>query len=386
MAYQNNLSFNPLRDVNITSFQGAPLSSGNALPITGTISASNSSVGTNTQSAPPSSTEIGWIDGSGNLQGVSASNPLPVSASVSVSETLQNVVGSTSSAAVLSNFPITNTSGLRSVAIQVTNAGGSCTLVAESSNDGTTWIGLQSVDDMTTETTPMTTIGQYVFNFTGLQFRVRCSIYGTGTPAVSAEFRQYPIPPKVRDLLTGLATSALQTTGNTSLSTIATNTTNSGTPTLQSGSITAVTQATAANLNATVSLAASQTLSTVTTVGTLTSITNDVNTQPATDNLVSGTASTTGTASTQAIALSSGKSLYITSISISNSSATTITVNIQDGSGGTVLGTFIAPAGGGNNPPSSGQPLFKTTSGNGLYFVASSGVSTLYVNASGFSK
>lgn len=56
-------------------------------------------------------------------------------------------------------------------------------------------------------------------------------------------------------LPTGASTSALQTTGNTSLGTIATNTTNAGTPTLQSGSTTTVTQATAANLNATVTAA-----------------------------------------------------------------------------------------------------------------------------------
>lgn len=42
------------------------------------VTATNPSVGTNGSSAPTSSTEIGFIDGSGNLQGASASNPLPV--------------------------------------------------------------------------------------------------------------------------------------------------------------------------------------------------------------------------------------------------------------------------------------------------------------------
>lgn len=39
---------------------------------------SNASVGTNTNTAPTSSTEVGYIDPSGNLQGVSAATPLPV--------------------------------------------------------------------------------------------------------------------------------------------------------------------------------------------------------------------------------------------------------------------------------------------------------------------
>src|SRR5271157_1372055 len=43
-----------------------------------TVTASNPSVGLNTQPAPTSSNEIGFIDGSGNLQGVSPTNPLPV--------------------------------------------------------------------------------------------------------------------------------------------------------------------------------------------------------------------------------------------------------------------------------------------------------------------
>lgn len=55
-----------------------------ALLISGSISATNPSVGTNTATAPTSSTEIGWIDGSGNLQGVSAAQPLPVSGSISL--------------------------------------------------------------------------------------------------------------------------------------------------------------------------------------------------------------------------------------------------------------------------------------------------------------
>lgn len=63
-------------------------------------------------------------------------------------------------------------------------------------------------------------------------------------------------------LPTGAATAANQSTMQTTLSTISTNTTNAGTPTLQSGSTTAVTQATGTNLH------------TVTDTGSVTSASN----------------------------------------------------------------------------------------------------------------
>jgi hypothetical protein len=160
---------------------------------------------------------------------------------------------------------------------------------------------------------------------------------------------------------------------------------NSATSGLSSQTI-AVTQATAASLNATVSIASAQTLATVTTVGTVTTITNDVNVQPATDNLVWGAASATNNSSTQAIAAQMGKVIYVTSVRVKNSSATTVTVLVQDGSGGTTLDTLIAPAGGGDNSNAGGATMYKTTSGNGLYFQASTGETTIYCNASGFSK
>lgn len=57
--------------------QGSP--SGAPIPISGSITATNPSVGTNTAAGPASSTQIGARDGSGNLQAASPSNPLPVS-------------------------------------------------------------------------------------------------------------------------------------------------------------------------------------------------------------------------------------------------------------------------------------------------------------------
>lgn len=165
------------------------------LKIAGSIVSSNPSVGVNGATIPGSSTLMGWDDGGGNLQPVSAANPLPISGSFSASfsEPVLNVVGSATSATTLTNFPLNPTTGYRSVAVQVTSVGAGCTLVAEESNDGTTWTGLQSLTDTVTQTaTAMAAIGLYVFNFTGIRVRVRCSVYGSGTPAVNAEFRQNP--------------------------------------------------------------------------------------------------------------------------------------------------------------------------------------------------
>lgn len=61
------------RKCNLSQYYQYPV-----IPVSGTITASNPSVGVNGSPAPADSTEIGWIDGSGNLQGVSAANPLPV--------------------------------------------------------------------------------------------------------------------------------------------------------------------------------------------------------------------------------------------------------------------------------------------------------------------
>lgn len=59
------------------------------------VVSSSASTGPNGSPAPTSSTEIGFIDGSGNLQGVSPSNPLPVTSSAGA-----NANGSAASASV----------------------------------------------------------------------------------------------------------------------------------------------------------------------------------------------------------------------------------------------------------------------------------------------
>lgn len=48
------------------------------LPVSGTFTGSSASVGTTGAAVPTSADLVGWKDGSGNLQPVSAANPLPV--------------------------------------------------------------------------------------------------------------------------------------------------------------------------------------------------------------------------------------------------------------------------------------------------------------------
>lgn len=289
--------------------------SGN-LKIAGSITASNPSVSTTSSPVPSSGTYVAAKDGSGNLTGLSldGSGNLKVSGTFSSSftEPTLNVTGSASSAAVFSNFPVTSTVGYRTAAVQVTAYAAASTIVCEESNDGTTWSGIKTPNDLVTETaTPITALGLYFFPVSGLQFRVRQSVYGgSGTSSVNVELRQETVALAQQSV--SLTTNAQLTTINTTLGTpfqaggsIGNTTfasTQSGTWTvalsagsavighviLDSGSTTAVTQATAASLNATVvgtgtfavqaaqsgSWTVAATQSGTWNIGTLTSITN----------------------------------------------------------------------------------------------------------------
>jgi len=75
---------------------------------------------------------------------------------------------------------------------------------------------------------------------------------------------------------------------------------------------------------------------------------------------------------------------YITSVTISNSSASTFgTVNLLDGTGGTVMWTFPAPGSGGvthNFDP----PLKQATANTGLFFDPSAAITTITISINGF--
>jgi hypothetical protein len=108
-------------------------------------------------------------------------------------------------------------------------------------------------------------------------------------------------------------------------------------------------------------------------------------TQPSTTNVVTGTASqATGSTTTALITAVASNRIYVTAFSCANTGSTTSLVSFQDGSGGTTLWTTIAPTVGGSNMDGN-LPLFRTTSGNGLYFVPASSSTTVYCSASGFS-
>lgn len=99
--------------------------------------------------------------------------------------------------------------------------------------------------------------------------------------------------------------------------------------------------------------------------------------------LKSGTASATATTSTQVIAGVASNYLYITGIIVHNSSTTDTYVTLQDGSGGTSLMVLPVPAKGGA-ALSLPVPLLVPTLGNGLFFAAGAGVTTMYVSATGY--
>lgn len=62
--------------VGVVTVQG--VTGGTPIPVSGTVTELNASVGLTGATAPTSATEIGTIDASGNLQGASAAHPVPV--------------------------------------------------------------------------------------------------------------------------------------------------------------------------------------------------------------------------------------------------------------------------------------------------------------------
>jgi len=88
------------------------------------------------------------------------------------------------------------------------------------------------------------------------------------------------------------------------------------------------------------------------------------------------------TAMTSAFAATASQRIYLTDIIIANSSATAITVDIRDGSAGSVLATFPVPAGGGV-VHSFATPL-RFSSNTAAAFDGSAAATTLSVTMVGF--
>jgi hypothetical protein len=173
-----------------------------------------------------------------------------------------------------------------------------------------------------------------------------------------------------------------------------------------SNSSLAVTQTTAANLNATVTPAAgtgsaipaaAQPAGFQARTSEQTATSNTDNTIAVVDkagkqivlpyanpeNFVSGSASATGTTSTSVITATTGLKTYITDVLVANTGSSTALVTIQNGNGGSTLLTTIAPAGGGSNIHLA-VPIPTTSTNTAVYFAAGTATTTLYITVSGY--
>lgn len=105
------------------------------------------------------------------------------------------VSGSVTSAAVLFTQDML---GYESISVQVTSAGTTCTLVYEFSEDQTTWTAAEltvpgAIAAGSTVASSSTAVGLFQFARLSRYFRVRCSVYGSGTVTVSGSLSKAPI-------------------------------------------------------------------------------------------------------------------------------------------------------------------------------------------------
>jgi len=163
-------------------------------PTSGAAAGSNPSVGPNGTPAPAESTEIGFIDGSGNLQGVSPTNPLPV--------TIESEVGTL-------DVNIAEYGGTPTTLGQKTSAASEPVVIASD----------QSAIPISAASLPLPTGAATAAN------QVTQETTLTAIQANQTNGTQHTIVDSSA-LPTGAATSALQTTGNTSLVSILANQTN----------------------------------------------------------------------------------------------------------------------------------------------------------------
>ena len=97
-----------------------------------------------------------------------------------------------------------------------------------------------------------------------------------------------------------------------------------------------------------------------------------------TTSAVTGASSTNGGTATTVIAAPATGSIHVTSLQFGNSSATGVTVAINDAS----TSTFVVPANGGNNPQITVPLTVAATTA--LTFTSSSPQTTIYCNAQGY--
>ncbi len=132
---------------------------------------------------------------------VSSSNPLPVAQTDGLA-----VSGTATSAAVLFTTSMLN---YESITVQVTNAGTSCTITYETSDDSTTWVnsaGLNAASIGTSGISPITSTAVITqFPRKALYFRARVSTYGSGTVSVVGTLSKSPVAQLGTVVLTGVS-------------------------------------------------------------------------------------------------------------------------------------------------------------------------------------
>jgi len=147
----------------------------------------------------------------------SSSIPGPVMTSEQDSEVF---TASVSAASVLFTVNMTN---WRSVLLQITSAGSSCTIIYECSNDQSQWIPvvgqLVSANSATTPSSslaPTTSTGatQYHFPKRGKYLRARVSVYGSGTVSTSYSLSCSEVSPMIAAAIYGQVPEGFTISGN----------------------------------------------------------------------------------------------------------------------------------------------------------------------------
>jgi hypothetical protein len=277
------------------------------------------------------------------------------------------VSGSQSSAAVLFT---TDMLGYQSISVQILDAGSSCTISYETSDDNTNWVatsGLSSASIGQTNGQSATTgVGLYQFSRRGRYFRARVSTYGSGTVNVVGTLSKTPVQNiPVATWAQGVGAHGVGVTGNP----------------LRTAARAASSLYTTLSNGQTADLVA-------TLVGALISKPFSIPENDWSYAGASGGISNTTTAVTIKAAAGSGLRNYITAIQIDAEALTNATeVAIRDGAGGTVLWRMKI----GNDGLKDGREIvfpspIKGTANTLLEVVTltASGAGAVFVNAQGY--
>jgi hypothetical protein len=252
-------------------------------PTAGEAAGSNPSVGVNTTTAPTSSTEIGFIDGSGNLQGVSPTNPLPVTIDGGLANPL--------------NVNIADYGGaVTSLGQKLSAASMPVVLASDQSAIPVSQSGTWNLNNITGTISLPTGASTSALQTTGNTSLASILADMTNGTQVTTITGTVPLP-------TGAATSALQTTGNTSLASILADMTNGTQVTTITGTVPLPTGASTAALQSNVQSApgTSQTVA-ITIQGNASGIPVPITGTISTTNSANGTPGTTPPAAATYIA------------------------------------------------------------------------------------